>query len=347
MDNTDDREVSVSGKLTESGVSAKIISRTVSSIDRLIGSLVGLPTVYVERKLEIEEAKTRAAVAFVDAVGQVAAANVSKERALVDRAVEQYAKLIVRKQENLEAVVQEAVSQIAAEPRLSPGKPEEPEVLEEPFLDRFESYASGASSDELRLRWGRVLAAEVLKPGTFSQKVLRIVDELDSETAKMFEEISAHAVDGVIPKLLSGQITYEQEAALSTAGLLLDDGFGLTKELVLAESEAGHRIWNLYGDEYALGIIVEDIYVNAGHGLENENLHSKSGSLRLPVYGLTSAGKALLSILPIDEYATLRELGEAIHGRIPQASLRLYKLDRAVNRAVAIETIYDAEENNK
>jgi hypothetical protein len=56
-------------------------------------------------------------------------------------------------------------------------------------MNRFERFAEDASTDELRQRWGRVLSAEIRKPGTFSPKVLRIVDEIDQSTAAIFERV--------------------------------------------------------------------------------------------------------------------------------------------------------------
>jgi Protein of unknown function (DUF2806) len=68
-----------------------------------------------------------------------------------------------------------------------------PSELSEEFMTRFETYAEGASTEDLRQRWGRILAREVKKPGTFSLKALRVIDELELQPRSYLSDSAALA----------------------------------------------------------------------------------------------------------------------------------------------------------
>lgn len=63
-------EVSLSAELTERGVKAGAKSRTISSIDRLLGGVVDLVNVPLERSARKGRAKTDAEVAVIEALGR-------------------------------------------------------------------------------------------------------------------------------------------------------------------------------------------------------------------------------------------------------------------------------------
>ena len=56
------------------------------------------------------------------------------------------------------------------------------------WLDFFGDYAEKANAEAVRDLWGRVLAGEIRRPGTFSLYTLRILAELDQQVARWFEE---------------------------------------------------------------------------------------------------------------------------------------------------------------
>lgn len=58
--------------------------------------------------------------------------------------------------------------------------------FEDDWLNTFENEACQKSSKEMRERFARVLAGEIKRPDTFSIRAVRLLGEIDSETASIF-----------------------------------------------------------------------------------------------------------------------------------------------------------------
>jgi hypothetical protein len=59
------------------------------------------------------------------------------------------------------------------------------------FVNRFFEYDRGISSERMQQLWGRLLAKEIMSPGTYSLKTLDIVRNLTKKDAEAFEEVTA------------------------------------------------------------------------------------------------------------------------------------------------------------
>lgn len=329
-------EVSVSARITESGLEAKSKSRLFSAVDRLLGSLFDVPSAALEASSARKRAESDAEVDLIRAVGEQAARIASSDPDIVRRSIDQYARSILRKQKNKDAVVAQAIEQIKISPASSMENEGE-DALSEDFMDRFEAYAEHASTEDLQERWGRVLASEVLMPGTFSRKVLRVVDEISPDVARDFESICSNLIDGCIPKMLSGEINYRVQTDLTTSDLLVDPGLGqhriLPKVALELEGVPGEEIWFFAGKEVGFGISVS-AKISGGSIDSKFALTLKGEELRLPVYLLTDAGRAIASILPIDEKVVLNNLIQEVFKQIPEATIHMLSKDASSQRWV-------------
>ena len=65
-----------------------------------------------------------------------------------------------------------------------PYPPDNP--YEDDWLSTFESEACHKSSEEMQERFARILAGEIKKPGTFSIRAIKLLGQIDSETASTF-----------------------------------------------------------------------------------------------------------------------------------------------------------------
>lgn len=52
------------------------------------------------------------------------------------------------------------------------------------------------------------------KPGTFAGKVLRVIDEIDVTTAGLFERIARHRIGDILPKTLTGELSFSEQSPL-------------------------------------------------------------------------------------------------------------------------------------
>lgn len=316
MNNHLDNEISVTGELTDTGFKGSIKSRAASAFDRLAGSFIDWPTALIEGKTAKRRAKDAAEVKMINAAGERAAILIGEDDELARRAITQLIGNAVRRQINKETVAVLALEDLRNSEANGQELPEGPGELSPEFLDRFERYAEDATTDELRERWGRVLASEIRKPGTFSRKVMRAVDELDIATALAFERICAHRInESSILKQFVGELDFETANLLVESGLLTDPGLGQVRQY-LSRTVADREIHLIGVGEWVVGVDAE--FQPSGF---NDPLFTKDDrSLGLKVYVLTNVGVALASIIPNQIAATHDELVREIRRRIPDKS---------------------------
>jgi hypothetical protein len=308
-----DRETSVSLDVTETGLEAKSKSRFIAAVDRFGGNLVELMNAPMERKVQRERAVAAGEVELVAAVTKYGVEKLQHDPAFAERASEKYFQRVFERQQNKDGVLLEALEDLRHEP---PNQAEaEDGKLDDQFLDRLEHYAESATTEQLRQKWGRVLSVELKKPGTFSAKVMRIVDELDPDTARLFEEFSKHQVQaGVIPKCLSGILDFGDLVRLVSAGLVLDPGLpGHVVEFNQAKTNNGNEVWMLGAYGRAVSV-PSDTKPPPQTGDYTSPLQLNDKKMATPVYLLTDVGTAIARIFPANDAmsAYITKLKEAL-----------------------------------
>ena len=91
----------------------------------------------------------------------------------------------------------------------------EERTIDDDWLNNFETAARQVSTEEMQLRFGRILAGEIQKPGSYSVRSIRLLDEIDRNTANLFKKLcsacvgfgvfggpnSEHIIDARVPSL--------------------------------------------------------------------------------------------------------------------------------------------------
>jgi len=219
-----DKETSASVEVTATGVKASARSRLVAAIDRLGGNIFEKWNAPMEAETALIRAEAASNIKLIEAVTELGIEKLRSDPELAARAIEARLGVIVRRQENKDAVVTVALEDLRAHPPSEEEASVGGEKLDPDFLNRFERHAEDASSETLRAKWGKVLAAEVRKPGTFSPKVMRVVDELEATTAVLFERLCEHRLAEIVPKCLAWELLFHEQIALEISGLIIDPG---------------------------------------------------------------------------------------------------------------------------
>lgn len=92
------------------------------------------------------------------------------------------------------------------------------------WTSRFMKYVSDLRDEEAFKLWGKILAGEIRKPGSFSLKTLEILHTLDSRDAKIFNKLAPYVINfNLIPKeAFAKSGIYDLEAAvLGSLGLTI------------------------------------------------------------------------------------------------------------------------------
>ena len=218
--------VSIEGYLSENGVVAKIRSRMVSAVDRLLGSLIDIPTAKLEKR-----------------AAQIRRADPSIVPA-EETAIDQYrSEQVARQVANKRHVVEVAIENLKDAP--GNGSDDGEGRLNDDWLNYFEEYAEKASTENMRGLWGSVLAGEIRKPRSFSLTTLRFMSELDQTIAAKFEAAVRDRITGGFilkpePSEMSGPKLLDL-MFLEEIGLLQGIDSKLTREL--PPNDRGEVYW--------------------------------------------------------------------------------------------------------
>ncbi|MCA0278887.1 MAG: DUF2806 domain-containing protein [Proteobacteria bacterium] len=312
-------EIGVSAELTPSGFSAKIKSRTASAWDRLWGSRVENKSIPIESQNAEAKALSDVRVKMIHALGDLGMDRLKSDPDFAARAVENFLPSLMRRQANKDAVLDLALEDLRQTPPSDDAADGCAEALDDTFLNRFERYAEEATTEQMRERWGKVLASEIRKPGTFTGKVLRVVDELDASTAKLFENLCKNRLGNVVPKSLLAELEVLEKAALTSAELIIEPGLGQYKTFVTVEKADQSKFLICSFGYYAIAFPAEATidYKN----IQPAPLISRSGIPSLPCYVLTETGHAIASILPEGERAAITLLRDQIQAAVHQDSV--------------------------
>lgn len=316
-------EISVSAELTPTGVSAKAKSRIFSALDRVIGGAIDRFTPKLEGPAALARSQNAREVRLNDALTDKMVEMIHADPAIAERALEQHLSSIGRRQENKEAVVTLALEDLSHNPPTDEQSESGPEQLDEDFLGRFERFAEDATSSQLRERWGRVLAAEVRQPGTFSAKVMRVVDELDAPTAALFERICEFRIGNCIPTAILPEVEYMDQTRLVSAGLIVDPGLGQFRVGTDVKDGSGTTLKVIPFGIASLGIVaLEDFkYPKA----KRPPVKDHQGRPGAPIWLLTDVGHAISSILPNNEIQAFDRFIDCVAEYLAPGEVRDYR----------------------
>lgn len=296
-----DRKVALTAHIDRSGLTIGGKSRALAAFDRLIGGVVGWPAEFFEGKRAQAQARAAGRTALIQA-DHAAALKQSLGLSELGRAtLERVLRDECRKQDNRTAVAIHAIEEIDRPPpaaEQSDAVQSSPDTdsanLDEDWINIFSNYAEQASSERLRSLWGRVLAGEVRKPGSYSPATLRVIAEMDAEIASAFQEVYRLSVNGISlrPEPFEGAVL-EKFAFLEQAGLLQAD-LSLRRRVDATPDGFGYIV----GNDFLLRVTYRPGVTQA----------------YFPIVRITRIGRQIGTIIPRDEIEALRQIGPQITG---------------------------------
>jgi hypothetical protein len=290
---------SVSDELAKRGIKGSLNRRAVAAIYRLLGDAVDF--------LRAPGAAANAAMTE-EAVRSLGTDNGETFKPIL-RA--HYRDMVTRHQ-NRRAVVAHAVEELRQIPQAPADLRGTHDAIGDDWLNFFSAYAEKASSENLRQTFGRMLCGEIQRPGSFSFSTLRIVSELDTGSAGLFQRMASRAfsMDAkdptpsalLKPEGLKGQFLH-QMLKLQALGLIQEVGGDFA--VSTSNAEPGAQIWIRFGRLLLRGELKTKVYFN------------------LPLLKLTDAGAELCSIIPMDHQGGAREVGGMMARRGLEASIHV------------------------
>lgn len=162
-------------------------------------------------------------------------------------------------------------------------------------MNQFIRFAKDASSERLQQVWGRVLAGEIVRPGSFSQHTPRFVAELDKETADSCQRVGRHLVRNWLLKSDNWNEGHRYLVSVDLQRLGMMEGVGI----------GGPQ------QNFVLDTIGKIGIAGKSWGIPIRGIPGTKVSF--PVFILTRMGQEVMSLLNVaDEVQSLREIADIV-----------------------------------
>lgn len=112
--------------------------------------------------------------------------NKSLNDTYVPKVFEKYASKIIKEQITIDDIFDKAVQQITSTTDIDQ---QSDKIISEEWLEHFQNVAKIKSSEEMRIVFSKILANEIIKPGSYSLRTLNVTSQLDKDIADIFQKI--------------------------------------------------------------------------------------------------------------------------------------------------------------
>lgn len=286
-------------------VPAPVQTAFVKTLGRLLGGLTALPEGWIRRRVQAYDDVTNARSAVAAVLAKGVAENALADPITMRAATEIYLPNEIRKSRNKVQIAQLAAEEIQnhATDDAAASPPSDD------WMNAFTRLAEDASSEELQTLFARILAGEVVQPGSYSRATLRAVSELDKELAEQFtlmwERSTGREVD-FTNEFEQGE-WYSRWKTLAECGLIM----GEASARFIPETSPGQEegLWSPVRHDGHLLMIKYPV----GQNLQWTHIP------------FTRVGRELGSILPPPDYRqNMKKVGLALKARYSGVQVRLY-----------------------
>ena len=200
--------------LTTLDLPASVVKNAYKALGQLSSAAIEWPVAYFEGKAAETRAETEARLKIIRTDADQIARQLEVNPEYVRRAGNKFAEKIIREQINLDEISAIAVNELkkvesdsSVNQGTSESDKEEPAnssdqdvnnneetTINEDWLNNFETEARQKSTEDMQLRFGRILAGEIRQPGSYSIKSIKLLGELDQNIASLFKKFCSVCV---------------------------------------------------------------------------------------------------------------------------------------------------------
>ena len=200
----------------DSTIPAPIRRNVLKALDRLGSALIDIPVGVLERRSAEKRSESEARIKITETVNAQIVQQIKVDPEFPQRASNTFAKKILREQYNLEKILG-FTTDILKKKKYDNSTnqqvdSESEKSISDDWFNIFEKEGSQKSSEEVQHRFARVLAGEIEKPGSYSIRAVKLLGELDQNTAALFKKFcsvcvvfgasnSEHIFDARVPSL--------------------------------------------------------------------------------------------------------------------------------------------------
>lgn len=258
---------------------------------------VQLPSLHAPQTLKnLDKAISKVVLASGENIAERIKDNTSKVKARGEIAVEGMYRTAddERKGRNRAATTKAAMKDLEREPPSEDAK----EEISDDWLNLFSRIAEDKSSAELQELFGRILAGEVKRPGSFSLRTIQVMSTVSKGDADQISKYLSFAVEHSIVPVLGGKPDYTLQLLMNELGIAGNPG------------ELGGSLLNFTMESGS-----NKLLICSGFGVLVTNSSARDIKIEISGQILTTTGRELLTIArpgPVG-MEHLRELANSVH----------------------------------
>ena len=177
---------------------AWMIRNASKAFGQLCSALIGVPAGALERRSAEKRAESEARIKIIEENAVQIAGQMNVRPEYAQRAGNKFAEKIIREQVNLDKISAATINELnKAESDSSTDQTAdsgEEKTVNDDWLNSFEEEARQKSTEDMQLLFGRILAGEIRKPGTYSIRTVKILGQLDQNVAILFKRLCSVCV---------------------------------------------------------------------------------------------------------------------------------------------------------
>ena len=164
----------------------------LKAFGQLCSAAIDFPAAYLTGKADERRAETAARIKLIHTSATQIAQQMQTDPQYARIAVQKFGHRVLREQVNLDLISQQAASEIRATSDSIGQSSEEPnDTIGDDWLNAFEAEARQKSTEEMQALFGKILAGEIRKPGSYSTRTVKILGSLDQSVAKHFVQLAS------------------------------------------------------------------------------------------------------------------------------------------------------------
>ena len=184
--------------LVDSAIPVPFWKNVAKALRQLSTAAIEWPAAYFEGKTAEKRAETQARIKIIEENTTQITGQMEVPPEYAQRAVKKYGEKILREQSNLDKICAIAVNLLKKEKSTNSTDQSadhgEERAINDDWLNGFEEEARQKSTEDMQLLFGRILAGEIEKPGTYSTRTVKILSQLDQNAAALFKNLCSMCV---------------------------------------------------------------------------------------------------------------------------------------------------------
>lgn len=296
---------------TVPGIPAPVRRSLLKALGQLCSAAIDIPVAHLTGKANERRAETAARIRLINTTAEQIAGQMQTDPEYARVAARKFGHRVIREQINLDMISQNAATEIrnTSDANVQSESEESGNLISDDWLNVFETEARLKSTEEAQVFFGKVLAGEIRKPGSFSTRTVRILASLDQKVANHFARLCSMCIATTLGDIRVGDIRVPSLGGNAGDNALQEHGLSFPTLNLLNEHGliiSDYNSWREYTPCMAIGdagqqVLCIPLNYQERHWIFMPMSHKGVGeTLKIHGVALTQTGRELFKIVTVE-----------------------------------------------